>query len=155
MIVNTNSTTYHLLDPIYGLVSKLRPLLLSNMYSKDIIIIELIECIRSIMDPMSIDFDISNYSFCIKFKKSAMKKMGIAGMSNMSLFMVQNFQNFIIDIFVSFINNHRQEIESIISDNHLSDNARETVNILLSNRSPLVNICMVTAISDNVFVIKL
>ena len=152
MIVNTNSTTYHLLDPIYGLVSKLRSLLLSNMYSKDIIIIELIECIRSIMDPMSIDFDISNYSFCIKFKKSAMKKMGIAGMSNMPLFMVQNF---IIDIFVSFINNHRQEIESIISDNHLSDNARETVNILLSNRSPLVNICMVTAISDNVFVIKL
>ena len=65
MIVNTNSTTYHLLDPIYGLVSKLRSLLLSNMYSKDIIIIELIECIRSIMDPMSIDFDISNYSFCI------------------------------------------------------------------------------------------
>ena len=152
MIVNTNSTTYHLLDPIYGLVSKLRSLLLSNMYSKDIIIIELIEYIRSIMDPMSIDFDISNYSFCIKFKKSAMKKMGIAGMSNMPLFMVQNF---IIDIFVSFINNHRQEIESIISDNHLSDNARETVNILLSNRSPLVNICMVTAISDNVFVIKL
>lgn len=152
MIVNTNSTTYYLLDPIYGLVSKLRSLLLANMYSKDIIIIELIECIRSVMDPMSIDFDISNYSFCIKFKKSAMKKMGIAGMPNMPLFMVQSF---IIDIFSSFINNHRQEIESIISDNNLSNNARETVNILLSNRSPLVNICMVTAISDNVFVIKL
>lgn len=152
MIVNTNSAIYHLLDPIYGLVSKLRPLLLSNMYSKDIIIIELIECIRSIMDPMSIDFDISNYSFCIKFKKSAMKKMGIVGMPNMPLFMVQSF---IIDIFASFINNHRQEIESMISDNHLSDNARETVNILLSNRNTLVNICAVTVISDNVFVIKL
>ena len=152
MIVNTNSTTYHLLDPIYGLVSKLRSLLLSNMYSKDIIIIELIEYIRSAMDPVSIDFDISNYSFCIKFKKSSMKKMGIVGMPNMPLFMVQSF---IVDIFVSFINNHRQEIEGILSDNHLSDNARETINILLSNRSPLVNICMVTAISDNVFIIKL
>lgn len=151
MNITFGTTTYNSLDSLYGLAAKLRSLFFSNLYLKDYIIIELMETIRSIVDPISIEFDARDYSFYIKVKKSVMRKKGLIPINSP----LAIYENYIKQIFITFINNHIKEIEGMITTFDMHEDSRTTINRLLTDDGSLVNMCHITYISDNIFIIKL
>ena len=151
MNITFGTTTYNSLDSLYGLAAKLRSLFFSNLYLKDYIIIELMETIRSIVDPISIEFDARDYSFYIKVKKSVMRKKGLIPINSP----LAIYENYIKQIFITFINNHIKEVEGMIAASGIHEDSRTTINRLLADDGSLVNMCHITYISDNIFIIKL
>ena len=151
MNITFGTTTYNSLDSLYGLAAKLRSLFFSNLYLKDYIIIELMEIIRSIVDPISIEFDARDYSFYIKVKKSVMRKKGLIPINSP----LAIYESYIKQIFVTFINNHIKEVEGMITTSDMHEDSRTTINRLLADDGSLVNMCHITYISDNIFIIKL
>ena len=127
---------------LYKFVLNLRYLMCAHIYGNHNNIIELMESIRKSIDPVSIEFDSGTYAFYIKIKKTNMKRY--KGFSNIPEFY---YSHFIIPVFFEFISNHYNELLAL-SDKALLDNT-------LINQTPLINICHVTCISDNMVIVKL
>ena len=123
-------------------VSYLRHDLNHHLYGNQLIILDLMDIIRTTIDPVSIEFDVATYSFFIKIKKTNMKKN--KGFTNIPEFY---YGNFIIPVFLEFIQTHYNDIVNL-RDPFMTD-------MVISNPSALINICHVTCLSDNMVVVKL
>ena len=134
-------------DPFYTEISSLRQLFFSKFYSNSNYILELLEIIRNIFDPISIEFDSTKYAYYIKIKKTSMRKL--KGFAHVPEFYYTNFINQIISAFIC---------------NHMCDITRSLTNIpdtncfmvrLLNDAYAMASLCNVTCISDNILIIKL
>lgn len=134
-------------DPFYTEISSLRQLFFSKFYNDSNYILELLEIIRNIFDPISIEFDGTKYAYYIKIKKTSMRKL--KGFAHVPEFYYTNFINKIISAFIC---------------NHMSDITRSLTNIsdpnyfmvrLLNDAYAMASLCNVTCISDNILIIKL
>lgn len=129
-------------DVLYRFVSQLRCTLNHHFYVNQTILLDLMEVMRSTIDPVSIEFDSMSFSFIVKIKKTNMKKN--KGFNNTPEYY---YNNFIIPVFQKFIYSHYADIIRHTDPNMLNN--------VFANPSVLLNICHVTCLSDNVFVIKL
>ena len=128
---------------LYTFVSSLRSTFNSHLYSDQAIILNLLEIMQRDINPISIEFDAVNYAFFIKIKKTNMNKT--KGFNNTPEYY---YNNFIIPVFLEFMNSYRNQILGVGVDPFLFD-------MVLNNPSTLLNICHVTCLSDNMVSIKL
>lgn len=128
---------------LYTFVSNLRSIFNSRLYSDQTITLNLLETMQRTINPISIEFDALNYTFFIKIKKTNMNKT--KGFSNTPEYY---YNNFIIPVFLEFMNSYRDQILGVGVDPFM-------FGMVLNNPSTLLNICHVTCLSDNIVSIKL
>lgn len=121
-----------ILFSLYGNVSNIENL--ENIISRNI------ECI-------DIEFSFCDFSFIVKIKKTAMKK--IRGFKHTPEFYYQIISN----IFKEFVSSHEQEILQALRIQYTDPYS--VLQILYAHHSIMANLCHVTCIHDNILLIKL
>ena len=128
-------------------VDNMRYILNNTLYKDTNAIESLKQIITRYIDCLGIEFSPVNFTFTIKIKKTAMRKM--SGFKHMSDYYYQTIPN----IFREFISSHEQNVlqglRTIYPDPY------SALQYYYNNISILANLCHLTCISDNIVIIKL
>lgn len=142
MIIDNRSYPTDLVD-----VNNVRYLLFTNLYSDANALAGLAEIISKHIECLSIDYNASTYTFTIKIKKTAMRRLH--GFKHDPNFYYQA----IPDIFFDFITANQEKVLKALACTYA--NPTEVLNSIYVNKFIMANLCHVSCISDNIIVIKL
>ena len=142
MIIDNQSYPTDLVD-----VNNMRYLLFTNLYSNANALIKLTEIIAKHIECLSIDYNAFNYTFTVKIKKTAMRRLhGFRHDPNF-------YYQIIPDIFSEFITANKDTILAALASSY--QNPTEVLNSIYMNKCIMANLCHISCISDNIIVIKL
>ena len=130
-------------------VNNIRYILCTNIYCNPTTIASLEEIIRRNIDCLGIEFSTENFSFMVKIKKTAMRK--IKGFNHTPNFYYQTISK----IFTEFISTYEQNILQAIKIKHPDVDPYQMLQYVYNNQAIMANLCHVTCISDNTIIIKL
>lgn len=129
-------------------INNIRNILHFHFYSNPTNISELQSLIADSIDALNVEFVPNEYAIYIRIKKTGMRKFhGFRQDPNF-------YYQITPQIFSSFINNHKNEIISLLTNAGVI-NARESIENLLINRQIMANLCHITCIADNIVIFKL
>lgn len=142
MIIDNRSYPTDLVD-----VNNVRYLLFTNLYNDTNALSRLTEIIAKHIECLSIDYNSSTYTFTVKIKKTAMRRLhGFRHDPNF-------YYQVIPDIFSEFIAGNKDRILAALSSTY--QNPSEVLNSIYMNKYIMANLCHMSCISDNIIVIKL
>ena len=128
-------------------INSLRYLLFTNFYNNMSYIQNLTEIISKNIECLGIDYSAFEYSFTIKIKKTAMRRM------HLFKHKPDFYYQIIPAIFNEFIKNNEQEVLKALSTRY--DNPYRVLQYLYETPGFLANLCHLTCIDDNIIIIKL
>lgn len=142
MFINNHSFETNL-----GCVNNIRYLFFTNLYCDNSIIKKLTDVISKHIECLSIEYSYTRYTFTIKIKKTAMRR--IYGFKQDPNFYYKK----IPDIFTEFIKTNEDSVLSALSKSY--ENPHEILSYLYNNPNIMSNLCIVSCIADNIVCIKL
>lgn len=128
-------------------IHNIRYLLFKNLYGNGAFIMSLTDIIARNIECLGIDYSASTYTFTIKIKKTAMRK--IYGFEHNPNFYYQIISN----IFKEFIQQNELAVRMALAEKYY--NPKEILDNLYVNYLNMANLCHVSCIADNILVIKL
>lgn len=128
-------------------IHNIRYLLFKNLYGDNAFIQSLTDAIARNIECLSIDYSASTYTFTIKIKKTAMRK--VYGFDHDPNFYYQIVSN----IFKEFIQYNEPAVCTVLGE--IYPNPKEVLNYLYINYLNMANLCHASCIADNILVIKL
>ena len=130
-------------------VNNIRYLLCVNFYSNPNMITNLAEIIRRNIECLSLEFSAEDFSFMIKIKKTAMRKL--KGFEHNPSYYYQT----IAKIFKEYISNNEQVILHALKCSIPDKDPYMILRYIYDNQDIMANLCHVTCIFDNTLIIKL
>lgn len=128
-------------------INKIRYLLFTNFYNNSMYIEQLKEIINRHIECISVEYSSSDYTFTIKIKKTAMRKLpGFVHNPNYYYHTIPN-------IFKEFISNNKQSILHVLR--MMYNDPSQVLEQIYDNHFIMANLCHTTCIADNIVVIKL
>lgn len=131
-------------------VNTVRYLLCTNFYCNHSMIDSLKEIIYRNIDCLGIEFSVLDYSYTVKIKKTAMRKLN--GFDHTPSYY---YQTIIPRIFKEYLSTHEQAVIQAIRHAHPDKDPHRVLQYIYTNEAIMANLCHVTCISDNTLVIKL
>lgn len=128
-------------------INNIRYLFFTNIYTNKYYIEKISNIISEFISCLSINFIDNSFSFIIKIKKTAMRKMH--GFSNTPTF----YYSIIPNIFIKFINENEDIVINCMKTMYKEPEV--IISQLYNNPYVLINLCNVSCIADNVIMIKL
>lgn len=144
MFVNT--TQYD--TPIMIDINKIRYILITNFYNEPSYIYSIKEIIARYIECNNIEFNLLDYSFNVKIKKTAMRK------NREFRHNPEFYYPIVSNIFMEFLSNNRQAIINALYPIY-GDRSSIVLDIICCNHGVIANLCYLTCISDNLVIIKL
>lgn len=145
MFIGSNQYQTNLVD-----VNSVRYLLCTNFYCKHNMIDSLKEIICRNIECLGVEFSVVDYSFIIKIKKTAMRRL--RGFDHNPSYY---YQTIIPKIFKEYISTYEQVVLQALRHAHPDKDPYQVLQYIYSNEAIMANLCHVTCISDNTLVIKL
>lgn len=132
-------------------VNKIRYLLFPILYSRQDCIETLKNIIFNNLECLSVDYIFNEYTFIIKIKKTAMRKLNKKSFAEDPRY----YFTVVGNIFTEFINTYQNDIINSIKNYHYSVDESVLMYSILKDPKLMANLCHITCISDNTLCIKL
>ena len=120
-------------------INEIRFILFKTLYPDMNCIEELKQCIANNIETLSIDFDPSDFSFTVKIKKTAMRR--IKGFNHSPIF----YYSLINNVFVQFINENKERIRAQYPN----------IGELTTETSLFHYLATISCFDDNIVIVKL